>query len=69
MAVAALDARFDELGAQAVEDGDVICELDPLAMAMGVYPIAQLSYYLYVQYHAPAARSGPDPRTGDRRTR
>ncbi len=43
----ALDARFDELAAQAISDEDVIFKLDPLAMALGVYPIAQLTYYLY----------------------
>ena len=46
-AVAALDTRFDELGAAAIETGAVICELDPLGMALNVYPIAQLVYYIY----------------------
>ena len=31
-AVAALDVRFDELGAAAIETGAVTCELDPLGM-------------------------------------
>jgi hypothetical protein len=59
-AVAALDARFDELGAEAIEMGFVVCELDPLATALCVYPITQLAYHLYVTDHAPAVRIGPD---------
>ena len=35
-AIAALDTRLDELGAAAIEMGDVICEVDPLAMALNV---------------------------------
>jgi hypothetical protein len=31
-----------------------------LATALCVYPIAQLAYHLYVAYHAPAVRVGPD---------
>jgi hypothetical protein len=58
-AVAALDTRFDELGAAAIEMGDVICEVDPLGMALNVFPIAQLAFYLYVQFHAPTERTGP----------
>jgi hypothetical protein len=59
-AIAALGDRFDELGAAAIEMGDVVCELDPFAMALFVFPVAQLAYYLYVQHHAPSARTGPD---------
>ncbi len=58
-ATAALDTPFDELGA-AIETGAVLCELDPLGMALNVLPIAQLAYYLYASCHAPAARVGPD---------
>ena len=45
-AVAAPDMRFDKLGAAAIETGAVTCELDPLGMALNVFPIAQLAYYL-----------------------
>jgi hypothetical protein len=58
--VAALDARFDELGSETIEMDEVVCELDPLAMAVGVYPIAQSAYHLSVSFHAPALRTGPD---------
>jgi hypothetical protein len=59
-AIAALDARFDELGSAAINAGTVICEPDPLAMALYVFPVAQLAYYLYQRHHAPAVRGGPD---------
>jgi len=60
LAIAALDARFDEYGSEAITMGEVVCELDPLAVALGVYPIAQLAYHIYVDHHAPALQVGPD---------
>ncbi len=58
-AIKALDARFRELGSDAVLDGLVECDLDPLAMALGVFPIAQLAHFIYQGHHVQAVPPAP----------
>ena len=51
---------FDEMAAEAIIRGHVLCRLTPLSIALGVFPIAQLALHLYVKYHAPSLRPGAD---------
>ena len=60
LVIDALDERFDEYGSEAIAMGEVEFELDPLAVALGVYPIAQLAYIIYERHHAAALHVGPD---------
>jgi len=59
-AVAALSAKFDRMAAAMIEKGTVLCELSPLDMALGVFPIAQLALALYFAHHCHAAHIGLD---------
>ncbi len=38
----------------------VICDLSPLDISLGVYPLGQLALAIYTKHHSPSHMGGPD---------
>ena len=50
-----LGERFDEQGADLINDGVFTLELDPFQLAVGCYPVLQIALYIYLAGHLPLA--------------
>ena len=47
--------RFDEQGADLINDGVFTLELDPFQLAVGYYPVLKIALYIYLAGHLPLA--------------
>jgi len=57
LATTFLGDRFDERGADLIDDGVFGIELDPVQMALGCYPVLQIALHIFYEYHAPVEAS------------
>ncbi len=58
MAAELLSTSFDSNGADMIGDSHVICDLTPLDLSLGVYPIGPLALAVYIKNHATSTRTG-----------
>jgi hypothetical protein len=59
-AVEQLSETFDQGGKDMIDLEHVICDLAPLDIALGVYPLGQLALAIYTKHHSPSHMGGPD---------
>ena len=53
LATSYLGDRFDERGADHIDDGDFTLELDPVQLALGCYPVLQIALHIFYANHVP----------------
>jgi hypothetical protein len=57
-AVEQLSETFDQGGKDMIDLGHVTCDMSPLAISLGVYPLGQLALAIYTKHHAPSHAGG-----------